>query len=138
MREILFRGKRKDNGEWAEGHLHVTHKGTYEIGYYSAATNIERLIYIVDPNTVGQFTGLLDKNGKRIFEGDILGSHYDDLYPDDVTVEMVEWFRNGWHIRQAGDYDPYLLEEEGTLPYSEIIGNIHDNPEMMGGGGADG
>ena len=155
MREILFRGKRTDNGEWVEGYLYehepplqcIVSKDYipepsrwYIIKTAFADWNMPRQVEFIeiDPDTVCQFTGLLDKNGKRIFEGDILGSHYDDLYPDNVTVEMVEWFRNGWHIRQAGDHDPDLLEEEGTLSYSEIIGNIHDNPELLGGGGSDG
>ena len=84
----------------------------------------------VDPSTVGQYTGLKDKHGKRIFEGDILGSRYDNLYPDDVAIEVVKWFRNGWYIQQENNL-PDALCEYGVLPYSEVIGNIHDNPELL-------
>lgn len=86
----------------------------------------------VIPNTVGQYTGLKDKNGKRIFEGDILGSRYDDKHPDDVTIEVVKWFRNRWCI-QEGELLPDELDEDGILPYSEIIGNVNDNPELLEG-----
>lgn len=127
MREILFRGKRIGSGEWVEG-------GVY-CGNFAWIINTDASghfkHYMVDPSTVGQYTGLTDRHGRRIFEGDILESHYDDLYPDNVTIEVVEWFRNGWYSRRPGDHDPDFLEEEGALPYSEIIGNIHDNPELL-------
>lgn len=137
MREILFRGKRLDNGEWVfGGALHQTDyygenvdswyiiDGTctndYDIGYS----------YAVCPSTVCQYTGLKDKHGKKIFEGDILGSRYDKLYPDDVSIEVVQWFRNGWYIRQGKNL-PDALDEYGVLPYSEVIGNIHDNLVLL-------
>ena len=71
---FLFRGKRKDNGELVEGYLYITHDGKYEIAKYCDETNIERIAYEVIPKTVGQCTGLEDKNGKLIFTGDILES----------------------------------------------------------------
>lgn len=98
MREILFRGKRLDNGEWVEGNLFVS--DTDGSTYILAGSRRVTIEWEVDPGTVGQYTGLKDKHGKRIFEGDILGSWYDDLYPDDVAIEVVQWFRNGWYIRQ--------------------------------------
>ena len=143
MREILFRGKRLDNGEWVVGNFYESQiSGCYILenkllatvgGRHSRATIGDKLIpYEVDPDTVGQYTGLKDKNGKRIFEGNILGSRYDYLYPDNVAVEVVKWFCNGWAI-QEGDCPPMLLEEDGILPYSEVIGNVHDNKELWGG-----
>ncbi len=123
---ILFRGKRVDNGEWVYGDLRHDYNGEPRcISDYCGANP-------VDPSTVGQYTGLKDKNGKRIFEGDILGSRYYYLSPDNVAVEVVKWICNGWAI-QEGDRPPMLLEEDGILPYSEVIGNVHDNKELWGG-----
>ena len=124
MREIIFRGKRLDNGEWVEGSLWINIDRPFIISPGNCVG------YPVDRATVGQYTGLKDKNGKRIFEGDILGSRYDKLYPDDVAIEVVKWFRNGWYIQQENNL-PDALCEYGVLPYSEVIGNIHDNPELL-------
>lgn len=135
MREILFRGKRLDNGEWAYGSLFVGFKKCYICPEAIAMYNFDGALCLggfieVDPSTVGQYTGLKDKHGKKIFEGDILGSRYDNLYLDDVAIEVVKWFRNGWYIQQE-NYLPDALCEYGVLPYSEVIGNIHDNLELL-------
>ena len=131
MREILFHGKRADNGEWVEGDLLQTRYHSGHIEYQIMPQTPVSSAYPVLPETVGQFTGLTDRNGKRIFEGDILGSRYYYLYPDNVAVEVVKWICNGWAI-QEGDRPPMLLEEDGILPYSEVIGNVHDNKELWG------
>ena len=141
MREILFRGKRLDNGEWVEGAFLNDRDGAFYI--CPAASDItygdngkRRRIgcwYSVDLFSVGQYIGLKDKNGKRIFEGDILGSRYYYLYPDNVAVEVVKWFCNSWVI-QEGDRLPTMLEEDEIMPYSEVIGNVHDNKELLKGG----
>ena len=147
MREIIFRGKRLDNGEWTEGYLYEHEPALVGIvsendvpepsKWFIARTAFadwnmpRRAEFIeVDPSTVGQYTGLKDKNGKMIFDEDILGSRYDDLCPDDVTIEVIKWFRNGWYIQEKA-YSPDLLEEDGVLPFSEIIGNVYDNPELL-------
>ena len=135
MRENLFRGKRRDNGEWVYGSLFVGFKKSYICPEAIAMYNFDGALCLggfveVDPSTVGQYTGLKDKNGKRIFEGDILGSRYDNLYPDDVAIEVVKWFRNGWYIQQENNL-PDALCEYGVLPYSEVIGNVHDNPDLL-------
>lgn len=129
MRDILFRAKRLDNGEWVEGNLFVPDKPDTPT-QICIGTNIVRISCDVDPSTIGQYTGKTDKNGKRIFEGDILGTRYDSFDIDYVVVEVVKWFRNGW-ATQEGDYMPDSLTEDGILPYSEIIGNIYDNPELL-------
>lgn len=128
MREILFRGKRLDNGEWVEGNLFVS--DTDGRTYILAGSRIVTIDWEVDQSTVGQYTGMKDKNGKRIFDGDILRSCYDNLYPDDGSIEVVKWLLNGWHIQQ-GEYPPDAMDGDGVMPYSEVIGNIHDNPELL-------
>ena len=145
MREIIFRGKRIDNGEWVYGwpFADTADCSLKKVGKCGCPHDGSKYFIVewvddfheyeereVIPDTVGQYTGLKDKNGKRIFEGDILGSRYDNLYPDDVAIEAATWFRNGWYIRQGGNL-PEALDEYGVLPYSEVIGNIHDNPELL-------
>lgn len=128
VRTIIFRGKRIDNGEWVYGDLQHDYNGEPRcISDYCGANP-------VDPSTVGQYTGLKDKNGKRIFEGDILRTRYYYLSPDNVAVEVVKWFCNSWVI-QEGDRPPTMLEEDEILPYSEVKGNVHDNKELWGGNG---
>lgn len=68
----ICKGKRIDNNEWVEGYLYITHDGEYEIGKYDETVNIERMTYIVIPETVCRCTELKDKNGKWIFEGDVV------------------------------------------------------------------
>ena len=148
MREILFRGKDPETGKWYEGFYMALSDTTYcfEEDYAAHPENTKHYIVFdemtdwclpnrhlraeVDPSTIGQYTGLNDKNGKRIFEGDVLRSRYDDLYPDDESIEVVKWFRSGWHIQQ-GEYSPDAMDGDGVMPYSEVIGNIHDNPELL-------
>ena len=125
MREILFRGKRLNNGKWVEGYFFRQY-GSNEI-----ITADNELYYHVLPETVGQYTGLKDKNGTRIFEGDILSAHFDDAFPDEETRGWVCWHDYGWHIRIGAHLD--TLESDWVSHYFEIIGNIHDNPELLEG-----
>lgn len=177
MREILFRGKRVDNGEWVEGYY-------YKAKYYRADKELCDYITIPHPNeenrgsehfmvipeTVGQYTGLTDKNGTKIFEGDILKCKHDwqnwntslgndekdffeqkirnayGKYIDKTASDIFGWryhyFRNyaveyyaphgGFRIRNGGQFHDltsnYILNRN-----LEIIGNIHDNPELFKG-----
>ena len=141
MREILFRGKRPDNGEWVEGWYEM-----YPFGRWPVKTSIipsegakaghyEHVE--VDSSTVGQYTGLKDKNGKQIFEGDMIKPF------DDEIDKMVVEFHHGQFLLclygERGYMAEYGWEEEGNYgcfeaePLSsygddiEVIGNIHDN-----------
>ena len=126
MREILFRGKRTDNGTWAYGYLFCIWERTYLCwGTTNDVPNMKEVI----PETVGQYTGLTDKNGVRIFEGDILVGFLDEEYPEHETVVVVEWHENMWVTRQ-GKCHPDLLEQS-DLDCFEVVGNIHDNPELL-------
>lgn len=136
MREILFRGKRTDNGEWTHGTLvQLPQHGIVRIVTQDPPNKAE-----VDSDTIGQYTGLTDRNGVRIFEGDILAASYpkqtrsvpgvvkfgefkdvdsDDIYP-----------YNGWHIEVFG-HCISIMEPAADGIEIEIIGNIHDNPELL-------
>lgn len=146
MREILFRGK-TEKGEWVEGF--------YTKGYrYYEAESLEDFIYtytyknnsydysyaIVQPETIGQFTGLTDKNGKKVFEGDIVKA----------TICINDWSRDGvrneegiYEIKYHTEHCYFYLAKEGNnllfdgnwryfLKEIKVIGNIHDNKELLG------
>lgn len=126
MREILFRGKRTDNGEWVEGFAYKQHSfGKIELWYIRTF----ELDFLVIPETVGQYTGLTDKNGVKIFEGDILGGYLDDNYPENQTVMEVVWCNCWWGTKEIGcDPDPPEWEDGEIL---EVVGNIYDDKEIL-------
>lgn len=134
MREILFRGKRIDNGEWVEGSLitgvfyYIGEGNLIPIPYILSISDIyfdswkdideDYGLYEVDRSTVGQYTGLTDKKGKKIFEGDILEwdiKEWGKRYREVVT----------WNFQKLA-YREYEWHEWCT-----VIGNIHDNPELL-------
>lgn len=156
MREILFRGKRTDNGEWVEGWVTSQFKKFSE---GEILTRIKSKIfgggeYLVDTQTVGQYTGLTDKNGKKIFEGDIF-KFKDEVWESCYTSCGTEY--NSWEVENYGvvgfdedtgrfDFIKYKynensveadLHENHDIEFSdfvgtlEVIGNIHDNPELL-------
>lgn len=140
MREILFRGKRKDNDEWVEGYYarKGVDKDTFKHFICVMTFNVNgntysSMFYLTDieviPETVGQYTELTDKNGTRIFEGDILSAHLDDGYPENETLLEVVWHNNGWYGKNGKFFDDF---DNGFEKYFEVIGNIYDNnPELL-------
>ena len=127
MREIIFRGKRIDNGEWAYGSL-VYGPEDNEIGTIVIFEEEDEVGFIfgedieVDLNTVGQYTGLLDKNNKKIFEGDIL--KLDNSLDTNVRKFEVKFAYGQFYI---GINKPVAYVRDGC----EVIGNINDNPELL-------
>ena len=118
MREILFRGKRVDNGEWVVGSLSTEYYQKHGVVIICPS---EDEAYKVNPSTVGQYTGLTDKNGKKIFEGDII------FDPEIKENYIVEFDKGGFC---AGDMflQAYISFDEFSC---EVIGNIYDNPELL-------
>lgn len=161
MRDIIFKGKRKDNSEWVEGYLFddgmvdskrmfigslviTEHKGLGEDVW-----DIGHAFYEVLPETVGQYTGLTDKNGKKIFEGDIVRTQpYSDRpyskkqkFKSHIGIVRYEvrHFKNSlyeqdyeakWNV-YIKDYDGYFCYDWSPFFKCEVIGNIHDNPELL-------
>lgn len=142
----LYRGKRIDNGEWAEGNLiqnsdaedgweaiiipaknsnmftkHIKH-GYGDLGYENW--------YRVDPATICQCTGLKDKNGKLIFENDIMEAHIDEDFPEDVSRFKVGWNGKGWIENHPDGVDREYLDDFDTEHF-KVVGNIFDNPELL-------
>ena len=137
MREILFRGKRINGGGWAEGSYIYAHKWGFDGSDGHLIGNIYATVRTqVAPETVGQFTGLHDKNGKQIFEGDII--LFEDESPSNYEYHDCTEMRCGEMKFADGQF--YLTNriavEMGDLIYDEkldgvIVGNIHDNPELL-------
>lgn len=130
MREIKFRGKRMDNGEWVFGDYGKFHKrdGDWTHEIHCPIPKISGSYWNeVIPETVGQFTGLLDRRGKEIYEGDILKRIGDD--GDEIFI--IEWNEQsgGFNLNYIYFGEIYDLEE--LWSDSQVIGNIHDNPELM-------
>ena len=128
MREILFRGKITDNGEWVEGYYCLI-----PAGYGISEEDIHEITTIncnhsweVDPATVGQYTGLTDKNCKKIFEGDIV-----DILTENEELGLVVYEDGGFLVEADGFCVDFHANINGTD--LEVIGNIHDNPELLKG-----
>lgn len=143
MRPIIFRAKRVDNGEWVYGDLSKIHCRVYisqfvlDDTFQDGAENEHLYKHIwVLPETVGQYTGLTDKNGKKIFEGDIVSfedeSPYNYEYHDDIISNAgeVKYADGQFYLtnRIAVKMDDLIYD--GVLD-GEVIGNVIDNPELL-------
>ena len=180
MREILFRGKNIDNGKWIYGGYVHLHKTTYcYAGSDDGNNDIHRIVFErmtdwnlpnqhmmadVLPETVGQYTGLTDKNGVKIFEGDVVQYNTYDDFDCQSVVKFGEYNQDGsageysarkcigfyvdvdnftcpdW-CEDAPDYFPKHFKQQNVLEVArdcQVIGNIHDNPEILEGGGDNG
>ena len=131
VREVIFRGKRKDNGEWVygvplkEGYSQEVEMLWYEYGSLAYTESVQ-----VIPQTVGQYTGLTDKNGKKIFEGDILA------FSDRLVYVHWHDYCGCWDCSyiKAIEGKPTLHEDRSPNKWrynAEVIGKIHDNKELL-------
>lgn len=149
MRIIKFRGKRVDNGEWVEGY--------YRMKFWMCGEGVEEAAmiqfldgsreYEVHPETVGQFTGLTDNDGVKIWEGDVV--KIDDNHPLEYAVgsassDNISHHKVYWDNERAMFWDTRLEDGDSLAGYCDgditflvegkVIGNIHDNPELLKGG----
>lgn len=136
MREILFRGKDFSgviNHSWCFGSLDTTEDDRAIIIYLDRFGNKCRIF--VNPETVGQYTNLKDKNGTKIFEGDIVDVLYDVNYIG-VAAERIGVFEvvfhNGCFMKQKGGVRYHFIPSDKCT----VIGNIYDNPELLEGDGS--
>ena len=123
-REITFRGKRVDNDEWTEGYLFKSWNRTFLL--WGMTGDVPNMVE-VKPETVGQFTGLCDKNGTKIFEGDIVKFSHPAFNKSRIGVISYEMNETGFVLRHKGDYSWIAYANE----FYEVIGNIHDNKELL-------
>lgn len=126
MREILFRGKRINNGEWCEGYLSKSRDENKQlklcIDYEEKGVMCSS---IVIPETVGQYTGFTDKNGKRIFEMDIVRCCTGRICK---VIFFISPYFSGFDLVPIGGFEAPPPHKCSLFADAEIIGNIHDNP----------
>ena len=122
-REILFRGKRVDTGEWVEGSLIGNDVIVGKIVEFEEDYFCTEFWYKVDPETVGQFTGMTDKKGKKLFEGDVYSMGEKNI------LYVVIFDKSQFIGKQVGNRS--LAGLEYWKSDIEIIGNIHDSPELL-------
>lgn len=145
-REILFKAKRKDNGEWVYGYPMPYRCGDdkgYEIVINEMCYDkvFDRLhsycAHIIEPTTLSQFTGKYDTSGKRIFENDIVEieqfNNYDNYYDFTTLVGYVHWCGGAFEVlgKETEDDEPYVWLHDCIQAGIQVIGNRFDNPELL-------
>lgn len=131
MREILFRGKDRQTGKWVFGLPFYGNNGVID-----GIEGKDDKLYTIDPETLGEYTGLTDKNGNKVFEGDII--RYEDVFLGELANTCVRW-GGGDGSYPAFDLTDHIYECNGlqvvcTENWGEVIGNCYDNPEILTGG----
>ena len=126
----LYKAKRVENGEWVQGYLIYSFTGVSII--VTEYDHIPMLVtrYEVDLKTICQCTGLKDKNGKLIWENDIMVAHLDEDYPEDETYIRILWCGNGFCSIENGSEDITPIDKFDREHF-EVCGNIFDNPELL-------
>lgn len=163
MREILFRGKRADNGEWETGSLVIIRDGCSDKEVF-IADKMTGYHTPVIPETVGQYTGLTDKEGQKIFEGDIVQYNTLEDFDCQSVVKYGRYEQDGssgeykkrnciglyaevdnftcpdWCENELERFPDYLVQQNilEIASKCEVIGNIYDNPELLKGGNNNG
>lgn len=130
MREILFRGKRIDNGEWVEGLLFYWYDSFYEEYRLHIQKVKPKVSFEIDPNTVCQFTGLVDRYNKKIFENDIVScTEPYGVYCDEIKGKVV--YKISSFVME---YRKFNIPLSNDIPKPEfcVIGNIYDNKDLIG------
>ena len=137
----LYRAKRCDNGEWVEGNR-IDDGVTGQVFIHAAGNTVNEsdkvgedgclrfVAFEVDPSTICQCTGLKDKNGKLIWENDIMVAHLDEDYPEDETYIRIMWRENGFCSIENGSEDITPIDKFDREHF-EVCGNIFDNKELL-------
>ena len=128
----LFRGKRKDNGEWVQGHYRSrTMEPNFDRVRHFISMDYPET-YEIDETTLGQCTGLKDGNGRLIFEGDIVNT---EIAPGFNQNVKVVWHEGSWCLHvpywETNGYDYWLLGRNNANTKCVVVGNVHDDPELL-------
>lgn len=126
MREILFRGKTLYEGEWITGYLS---KEPADSNYYIQPVG-KNICDVVNPETVGQYTGVDDCTGRKIFEGDLVkgfDNYTGEMYQD--VTGLVKFYKGSFGAEWNNCFEPFSITDDEII----VIGNIHDNPELLKG-----
>jgi len=138
-RTIKFRGKRLDNHEWLYGYYFVNRKKHFIVKDEIVPPESVFTDFKIDPDTLGQFTGLYDRNGKEVYEGDVVFWIAIDMRGRGKGEQgAIIWDKDtmAWAImrnKPTSDGRPCIISRPFDKKHLEVVGNVHDNPELMKG-----